>query len=162
MSIPETSFFPAQRFPFFLCGFDMKCLQINFILVGLSIDIFEILSVFPVLVFLRMKEIFKIRQKFVKKSLGRGDERKPCPMASVSGGCVGFESAVVSYRSARSAHLLRRPCENIMPVGIRPIAKRFSMAGCWLQFSWLKCKKGSADFPDFVFFWRGLCYNWHT
>ena len=64
----------------------MKHLQINFILVGLSIDNFEILSVFPVLVFLRMKEIFKIRQKFVKKSLGRGDERKPCPMASVSGG----------------------------------------------------------------------------
>ena len=35
-----------------------------------------------------------------------------------------------SYCSARSAHLLRRPCENIVPVGIQPIAKRFSMAGC--------------------------------
>ena len=32
--------------------------------------------------------------------------------------------------SARSAHLLRRPYENIAPVGIQPIAKRFLMAGC--------------------------------
>ena len=38
------------------------------------------------------------------------------------------------YSSARSAHLLHRPCENIVPVGIQPIAKRFSMAGCRLQF----------------------------
>ena len=43
------------------------------------------------------------------------------------------------YSSARSAHLLHRPCENIVPVGIQPIAKRFSMAGCRLQFSWLIC-----------------------
>ena len=28
----------------------------------------------------------------------------------------------------RSTHLLRRPYENVEPVGIRPIAKRFSMA----------------------------------
>ena len=54
----------------------MKRLQINFILVGLSIDNFEILSVFPVLVFLRMKEIFKIRQKFVKKSLAGIEVRR--------------------------------------------------------------------------------------
>ena len=41
------------------------------------------------------------------------------------------------YSSARSAHLLRRPCEKIVPVGIQPIAKRFPMAGCRLKFSWL-------------------------
>ena len=35
-----------------------------------------------------------------------------------------------SNYSARSAHLLRRSYENIAPVGIQPIAKRFLMAGC--------------------------------
>ena len=34
------------------------------------------------------------------------------------------------YSSARSVHSLHRPYENAEPAGIRPIAKRFSMAGC--------------------------------
>ena len=32
--------------------------------------------------------------------------------------------------SGRSAHLLRRPYENVVAGGIQPIKKRFSMAGC--------------------------------
>ena len=37
------------------------------------------------------------------------------------------------YSSARSVHSLHRPYENAEPAGIRPIAKRFSMAGCRLS-----------------------------
>ena len=36
----------------------------------------------------------------------------------------------IGYSSARSVHLLHRPYENAEPACIRPIAKRFSMAGC--------------------------------
>ena len=35
-----------------------------------------------------------------------------------------------TLQSARSVHSLHRPYENAEPVGIRPIAKRFSMDGC--------------------------------
>ena len=36
----------------------------------------------------------------------------------------------IGNSSGRAAHLLRRPYENVVAAGIRPIAKRFSMAGC--------------------------------
>ena len=51
----------------------------------------------------------------------------------------GENLMIYRYSSARSAHSLHRPYENIVPVGIQPIAKRFSMAGCRLQFRWLNC-----------------------
>ena len=129
MSIPETSFFPAQRFPFFLCGFDMKCLQINFILVGLSIDNFEILSLFPVLVFLRMKEIFKIRQKFVKKSLGeRTKEGRARWQACPAGGCGEAENPGVpepllpGTGAIRRERLIRSLLSAPQAQGVRPFA----------------------------------------
>ena len=63
---------------------------------------------------------------------------------------VSFSFDIIRYSSARSAHLLRRPYENIVPVGIQPIAKRFSMAGCRLQFSWLNSNyNDAADRPAF-------------